>query len=89
MLFVGPGDLACTLGVPGQALHDKCVDALQRVSAACRTHGKAWGTLTRDPKHAEKCRELGCQLFSIASDMDIVHRGLQSSRSIFAPLFDG
>ena len=86
MLFVGPGDLACTLGVPGQALHPVCVDALERISAACQKHCKPWGTLTRSPDHATKCRDLGCQLFSICSDVDIVHRGIQSTRELFAEL---
>jgi 4-hydroxy-2-oxoheptanedioate aldolase len=30
-LFVGPADLSVTLGVPGEFLHAKCVDALKRV----------------------------------------------------------
>ncbi|MCP4192859.1 MAG: host specificity protein [Planctomycetaceae bacterium] len=86
MLFVGPGDLACTLGVPGQALHPLCIAALERISAACKKHGKPWGTLTRHPDHAAKCRDLGCQLFSICSDVDIVQRGIQSTRELFAEL---
>lgn len=86
LLFVGPGDLACTLGVPGQAMHPICIDALERISSACRTHGKPWGTLTRDPRHAEKCRELGCQLFSICSDVDILHRGIKATRDLFSDL---
>ncbi|MEX0611742.1 MAG: aldolase/citrate lyase family protein, partial [Pirellulales bacterium] len=32
-LFVGPADLSVTLGVPGEFLHPKCVDALKRVAA--------------------------------------------------------
>jgi 2-dehydro-3-deoxyglucarate aldolase/4-hydroxy-2-oxoheptanedioate aldolase len=86
-LFVGPGDLACTLGVPGQVLHSKCVSALERVSAACRAAGKPWGTLVRSPEHAAKCRELGCQLFSLASDMDFVQRGLQATRKMYEGMF--
>lgn len=86
LLFVGPGDLACTLGVPGQALHPLCTEALEKISAACRKHGKPWGTLTRDPAHAAVCRELGCQLFSICSDVDILHRGLNSTRELFHEL---
>ncbi len=88
LLFVGPGDLACVLGVPGQALHAKCVDALERVSTACRSAGIPWGALSRDPNHAAKCRELGCRLFSLASDMDIVHRGLQATQELFADFFE-
>ena len=88
LLFVGPADLACTLGVPGELLHPKCVDALRRVSAACRAAGKPWGIFTRDPQHAAQCRELGCQLFSLYSDLDLIVRGLKITRDQFADLYD-
>jgi 2-keto-3-deoxy-L-rhamnonate aldolase RhmA len=87
LLFVGPGDLACTLGVPGEAMHPKCVAALQRVSSACQSAGIPWGVLSRDPLHAAKCRELGCRLFSLASDMDIVHRGLLATQQLFGDFY--
>ncbi len=86
-LFVGPGDLACTLGVPGQVLHSKCIAAIERVAAACKAAGKAWGTLARSSEHAAKCRDLGCQLFSLASDVDLVHRGLQGTKKIYTGFF--
>ena len=89
LLFVGPGDLACTLGVPGQSMHPKCVAALERISAACQSAGKPWGTLTRDAAHAAKCRELGCLLFSLFSDLDLIHRGIRASRELFVQLYDG
>ena len=86
-LFVGPGDLACTLGVPGQVLHPKCIAALERVSAACKAVGKPWGTLARSPEHGAKCRELGCQLFSLAGDMDLMLRGFQATKKMFGEFF--
>jgi 2-dehydro-3-deoxyglucarate aldolase/4-hydroxy-2-oxoheptanedioate aldolase len=88
LLFVGPADLASTLGVPGESMHPKCITALERVSSACQSAGIPWGVLSRDPKHAAKCRELGCQLFSLASDMDVVHRGFQATQRMFADFFD-
>ena len=86
-LFVGPGDLACTLGVPGQALHPRALAAYGRVAEACRRAGKPWGTLARSPEHAAKCRELGCQLFSLVGDMDLVHRGFAATKKIYADFF--
>jgi 2-keto-3-deoxy-L-rhamnonate aldolase RhmA len=86
-LFVGPSDLACTLGVPGQPLHPKTVAATARVAAACKAAGKPWGTLARSPEHAAKCQELGCQFFSLAGDMDLVHRGFQMTRQMYASFF--
>ena len=86
MLFVGPADLSCALGVPGEVLHEKCLAALVQVSQACRDAGKPWGTLSRTPEHAQRCRELGCQLFSIAGDLDLIRRGLDATRSVFGDL---
>ena len=87
LLFVGPADLSCNLGVPGQVLHERCVDALTRVADACRNAGKPWGTLSRSVEHATTCRDLGCQLFSIAGDIDLINRGFRTTRETFADLF--
>ncbi|MCI0331645.1 MAG: aldolase/citrate lyase family protein [Planctomycetes bacterium] len=87
-LFVGPADLSVTLGVPGEFLHPKCVDALQRVGAATKKAGKAWGTLPRDVEHARKCRELGCQFFSIFGDVDFLRVGLRALEQKFAEFMD-
>jgi 2-dehydro-3-deoxyglucarate aldolase/4-hydroxy-2-oxoheptanedioate aldolase len=87
-LFVGPADLSVTLGVAGEFLHPKCVEALKRVSAAVKKNGKAWGTLCRDPDHALRCRELGCQLFSIFGDIDCLRAGLTAIEQRFAALMD-
>ena len=86
-LFVGPGDLACTLGVPGQAMHPKCIAALERVSAGAKAAGKPWGVLARSPEHAAKCRDLGCQLFSLVGDIDLIHRGFQATKKLYSEFF--
>ncbi len=87
-LFVGPADLSVTLGVPGEFLHPKCIEALKRVAAAAKKAGKAWGILSRDAEHARVCRELGCQLFSIFGDVDFVRVGLASLEKQFPELMD-
>lgn len=87
-LFVGPADLSVTLGVPGEFLHPKCVAALKRVDAAVKNAGKAWGTLSRDSEHANRCRELGCQLFSIFGDFECLRAGLAALEERFADLMD-
>jgi 2-dehydro-3-deoxyglucarate aldolase/4-hydroxy-2-oxoheptanedioate aldolase len=87
-LFVGPADLSVTLGVPGEFLHPKCVEALQRVAAATKKAGKSWGILSRDAEHARCCRELGCQLFSIYGDIDLLRVGLRAIEERFPELRD-
>lgn len=87
-LFVGPADLSVTLGVPGDFLHPKCIDALKQVAVATKKADKAWGTLSRDPEHARRCRELGCQLFSIFGDIDCLRVGLQTLEERFKEFMD-
>ena len=86
-LFVGPSDLACTLGVPGQPMHEKCIGALEKVSAAAKASGKSWGILPANAEHAEASRQLGCQLFSFSADVDVVCRGIKSVKDTFADFF--
>jgi 4-hydroxy-2-oxoheptanedioate aldolase len=87
-LFVGPADLSVTLGVPGDFMHPKCIDALKKVGAATKKAGKAWGILSRDMEHARKCRELGCQLFSVMGDGECLRVGLETLEQRFAELDD-
>ena len=87
-LFVGPADLSVTLGVPGEFLHPKCIEALKKVDAAVKKVGKAWGILVRDAEHARRCRELGCQFFSMVGDVDCLRVGLETIEQRFAELAD-
>lgn len=76
-LFVGPGDLAATLGVPGESMHAKCQAAIDRVAQACEHHGKTWAALSREPEHAAYCAESGCRLLSLATDVGAVRSGIE------------
>ena len=86
-LFVGPSDLACTLGVPGQPMHAKCIAALEKVAAATKAAGKSWGILPASPEHAAVSRDLGCRLFSFSADTDVFRRGIRSVQETFADFF--
>ena len=88
-LFVGPFDLSCALGVTGDVMHPKCIEALQKISAGVAAAGKSWGVLSLSPEHAATCRELGCQLFSITSEVDLYKRGFRGVKEDYAELFDG
>lgn len=82
-LFVGPSDLSITLGVPGQPMHPKCVAALERVSAAVKAVGKSWGVLPANPEHAAKCKQLGCQLYVVGTDVELIRNGLNAMNDRF------
>jgi 4-hydroxy-2-oxoheptanedioate aldolase len=87
-LFVGPADLSVTLGVPGEFMHPKCIAGLQRIAAASKKAGKSWGILSKEAAHANKCRELGCQLFSIFGDLECFRAGLNALEERFADIMD-
>jgi 2-keto-3-deoxy-L-rhamnonate aldolase RhmA len=59
ILWVGTGDLASDLGVPGQTGHPKVMEAAARVLAACRKHNVACGFPARDMEAAQWAREQG------------------------------
>jgi 2-dehydro-3-deoxyglucarate aldolase/4-hydroxy-2-oxoheptanedioate aldolase len=87
-LFVGPADLSLPLGVPGEFMHARCLDALRQVSQAVEANGKSWGILVRGREHAEVCRELGCRLFAYGNDLSVILGGLRGLRSNYDGFFE-
>lgn len=86
-LFVGPVDLSVALGVPGEFMHPKCLDALDQVAHAVRAAGKTWGIVPRGAEHAHACRERGCLLFALAIDVLLLHQGFRTAKSLYADFF--
>jgi len=86
-LFVGPSDLSNNLGRPGNPMDPVVLDAIERIAAAAAGAGKPWGVLSKTEEFALKCRAMGCQLFSIAGDMDFVQRGILATRDAFPSFF--
>ena len=87
LLFIGPSDLSQSLGVTGDFFNQKCIDALDRVAAACRNHGKHWGAVTPNPEHAGMLVEKGCKLLSPTSDSRVVNVGIQAVKTQFQEYF--
>lgn len=87
LLFVGPSDLSQALGVTGDFMHDRCIDAVDRVAAACRAHGKHWGAVTPSVAYADMVAEKGCTMISVTNDVKLVAAGLESVRHQFRSLW--
>lgn len=87
LLFFGPADLSQALGVTGQFLHADCLDAMERVSSACRAHGKHWGAVTPTPEHAAICIDKGCTLITPTNDVRIVNAGIKAVKQSFESVF--
>lgn len=83
LLFVGPSDLSQALGVTGDFTHERCIEAIDAVAAACRDHGKHWGAVTPTPEYAAMLIEKGCTLVSAVNDVKMVASGLDTIREAF------
>ncbi len=87
LLFIGPSDLSQSLGVTGDFFHDKCIDAIDRVSAACQKHGKHIGAVVVSPEHAGMMHEKGVRLISPTSDVKLLHTGIAAVQEQFAEFY--
>ena len=72
VLFVGPRDLSHDLGVPGDLTAPAFTEALERVLAAGRQHGKACGLLVNDGAAAAQRLEQGWTFVGIGSDSTLL-----------------
>jgi 4-hydroxy-2-oxoheptanedioate aldolase len=87
LLFVGPSDLSQALGVTGDFMNPKCLEAIDRISAACRKHNKPWGAVTPTPEHAEMMHSKGCRMLAPTNDCRLINAGLAAVKAQFAKFF--
>ncbi|OHE89485.1 MAG: hypothetical protein A3G75_12225 [Verrucomicrobia bacterium RIFCSPLOWO2_12_FULL_64_8] len=77
VLFVGPVDLTCNMGIPEQFDHPRFLAAVRDVAAAARKHGKAAGILLHNPALVAQFRDWGFTFVALGSDGGAVRAGLQ------------
>lgn len=70
-LYVGPGDLSVDFGVPGQWNAPILQSAIQKVSDACRKHGKIMACHADRIEDMPKLRDLGVQMFGYNCDIGL------------------
>lgn len=68
-LFVGPADLAASLGHLGDSLHPDVQRAIDRVAAAARAQGRAAGIFAGSAAEARDYAARGFRLVSLAADV--------------------
>ena len=82
-LFIGPSDLAASMGHPGAPGHPAVVaaieDAITRIVAA----GKPAGILTLDAAFARRCMALGTTFTALGMDIHILVQGARKLASDF------
>ncbi len=82
-LFIGPNDLATSLGYSGDFRHpdveNKILEALEKI----RDNGKAAGILALEPDLASKYRDHGANMIGVGVDILLLKSGLKSNLEIF------
>lgn len=80
MLFVGPNDLAISMGFPGQPGHPEVQAVIEQVIARTKECGKWLGTVAPDPDNANRQIERGFQLVA-ANVPGLLIQGLKAYMS--------
>ena len=68
VLWLGHFDLTNFLGIPAQFDHPKYVDAIDKMTAAARKHGKVLACMTADDDWSRQYWDKGFRLFCVGVD---------------------
>lgn len=71
-VFVGPSDLAASMGLLGQQNHPQVVDAVKRVIEIARAAGVKVGVNAFDPAQAEDYLAAGADFILVAADVQLL-----------------
>ncbi|GAA1388490.1 aldolase/citrate lyase family protein [Luteococcus peritonei] len=74
-VFIGPSDLAATMGLLGQQNHPEVKAAVLRTIEAVRAEGKLVGVNAFDPAVAEEYRLAGASFVLVGADVVLLARG--------------
>lgn len=71
-LFIGPADLAASMGHPGNSGHPDVVAAIEGAIRAITATGKPAGILTPDPDFARRCMAWGTTFTAVGMDIALL-----------------
>jgi 4-hydroxy-2-oxoheptanedioate aldolase len=77
-VFVGPSDLAASMGVLGQQTHPDVVAAVHRTFEAVRAAGKPVGVNAFDPSAAQAYLDAGASFVLVGADVAMLARGSEA-----------
>lgn len=84
-VFVGPADLAASMGLLGQQSHPKVVRAVLGVIAAARAAGKPVGVNAFVRADAQRYIDAGASFVAVGADVTILARQTEALVDSFAP----
>lgn len=83
-IFVGPSDLAASLGHRGDQFHPVVVEAIEAAIGRIKATGVPAGILTPNNEFARRCMELGTLFTAVGSDMAVLLNGAESLAQKFS-----
>jgi 4-hydroxy-2-oxoheptanedioate aldolase len=87
-VFVGPSDLAASMGLLGQQSHPDVVAAVHRTFAAVKAAGKPVGVNAFDPAAAEAYLSAGADFIAVGADVALLARASEALAARFVPASD-
>lgn len=79
-VFIGPSDLAAGYGYLGNPLHPEVQEAMQRIIASAKAHGKPSGILAPVEADARRYLEMGVTFVAVGSDLGVFRNASQILR---------
>ncbi|GAA1537396.1 HpcH/HpaI aldolase/citrate lyase family protein [Brevibacterium picturae] len=77
-VFVGPSDLAASMGLLGQQTHPDVTDAVLRTFEAVKAAGKLVGVNAFDPEQARKYLAAGASFVLVGADVGLMMNGARA-----------
>lgn len=77
-VFVGPSDLAASMGLLGQQTHPEVVGAVVRAFDAVKGAGKSVGVNAFDPHQAQYYLDAGADYILVGADVSLLARGSEA-----------
>lgn len=87
-VFVGPSDLAASMGVLGQQTHPDVTAAVLRAFEAVRAAGKPVGVNAFDPQAARSYVDAGASFVLVGADVAILARSSEAFAAEWVPASD-
>ena len=79
-VFIGPSDLAAGYGYLGNPLHPEVQQAMQKIIASAKAHGKPAGILAPVEADARRYLEMGLTFVAVGSDLGVFRNASQALR---------
>lgn len=76
-IWIGPYDLSCSMGIPGQFTNPILREALQRIRKAAERNNKVMLLGTSDPKQLEDGPNEGYRMLAYTSDINLYYNALK------------